>query len=188
MEGSMVGRGKSVSLSVVLVGWLLASTVGCASTPTTKEKIKLAGLSDFGLMLVKAGIPLEEVPDVEELTEKQVEDLNLKLQMVPQTMQNYTFRTAVQRMLRAVKLTHRPIKMEKLSEWLRGYDGRAFMRPDGYLAYVLTGKEAECVGRPEVKNGALMAGPYEVGNLYAKGLGGWQSMEIPMFQKDNPWF
>lgn len=183
MESRSVGGSKAMWVSAVVAAWVLASASGCASAPISKEKVKLAGLSDFSLLLVKAGVPIEDVPDDEELDPEEARTLLLKLHATPQTMRTYTFKEVADRMLMYVKSKGLTIKLDKLSEWLQAYDSRAMLRPDGYMAYILTGKEAECVGPVEVKDKTLKAGQFEVGNVYFKGAGGWESKEVILFPR-----
>jgi hypothetical protein len=174
MESRSVGSSRSMWVSMVVAVWVVAGAVGCASAPMGKERAKLAGLSDFGLLLFKAGVPLEKVPEGEEVTPEQADEMLLLLKLYPATPRMYTQREVAERLLQQVLVLDRPVTLTTMLGWMSTFNSRVMLRPDGYLANALTGDEAQCVGPVQVKDGKMMAETFEVGELYLKELTGWQ--------------
>jgi hypothetical protein len=166
--------------------WLLPAVLvtfttppGCARKtegPYSHTRAILAETDDFGLLLLGAGLAPEVLPTGPEVTVKEAERLRLllKLLLADGSMQRYGPRVTADFLLEELQAGGKPVARSVLGERLRRFESLTVLRPDGYLASVLTGSPVQCVGPVQVQQGALMAGDYKVGAFYAPEAGGFR--------------
>jgi hypothetical protein len=140
----------------------------------------VTGLDDWGALLLQAGVPIAALPTKELLTLEEVKHLRLVLSL-PASMEHYAPRRVADTVLREVEAGGKPVRREVLNQHLQRFQTFLVLRPDGFLAAALTGNARQCAGPVEPRDGALRAGPYEVGVWYREGENGvpLRVVEIP---------
>lgn len=88
------------------------------------------------------------------------------LTRTPTTLQNFGPRRTLFFLLRQVLTQDEDVPYAELLQRIRPFHLLVVMRPDGYLVSALTGKPLQRMGRVELREGRLMAGPFEVGAFY----------------------
>ncbi len=171
-------RPRPLPLPSVLLAVLLLCPVACASGPRPEVframREALARLDDFGALLLEAGLPADTLPTGPELTPGEATRLRLSFGLYPPTSRTYGPRLVADALLWEVVAGGAPVMRSALSVRLLRYQHLRVMGPDGFLSAALTGSPAQCVGPVEVRNGALLAGGFEVGGFYTPdGNGGW---------------
>ena len=172
---------RAALLSLLLVGSVPAA---CARAPRIEAfqptRTAVAELDDGGALLLEAGMPTTALPTGDTLTLDEVKRMRLMLSL-PASVEHYAPRLVADTVLREVELTQKPVRRENLNQHLQRFQTLVVLRPDGFLAAALTGRAQQCVGPVEPRDGALRAGPYEVGVWYRRGQDGaaQRVVEIP---------
>lgn len=174
----------------VLISLLLAGSVpaACARAPRLEAlqptRAAVAELDDWGALLLEAGMPTTALPTGDTLTPDEVKRLRLVLSL-PASVEHYAPRLVADAVLHEVEQTQKPVRREVLNQHLQRFQPLFVLRPDGFLAAALTGRAQQCVGPVEPRDGALRAGPYEVGVWYRRGENGLPQrvVEIPESRK-----
>jgi hypothetical protein len=158
--------------------WLLAALValtvpaGCARKPERtiygNSRAVLAELDDFGVLLLSAGLLPEALPTGAEVTVEEAGRLRLLVTLLQAdgSMQRYGPRVTADFLLEEIFAGGQAVSRVVLNERLRRFERLAVLRPDGYLASVLSGTAIQCVGPIQIQEGALGAGGYRLGVLY----------------------
>jgi hypothetical protein len=171
-----------VTTSLLLV---LVLPLGCAQKaeglygPT---RTVLEGLDDFGLLLLSAGVVPEALPAGQEVTVEEAGRLRLLLTLLlaDGSMQRYGPRVTADFLLAELRSGGKSVPRTILNERLRRFERLAVLRPDGYLASVISGTALQCVGPVQVQDGALVAGGYKLGALYTpEGSGFREDTSLP---------
>jgi hypothetical protein len=136
---------------------LLASgPVACASPPPPSAlaatRDALAGLDDFGALLLEAGLPVEAIPQGRSVSPVQAERLWRYFTILPYLPQHYAPRFVADELLRYVKQHRQEVSRWNLSRMVQEYRNLFLLRQDGHLAAALTGEPARCVGPVEVRD------------------------------------
>jgi hypothetical protein len=176
--GARVARARPLPLPSALLAVLLLCPVACASSPRPEAfhamREALAQLDDFGALLLEAGLPADTLPAGPELTPQEATRLRVSFGLYPSTSRTFGPRLVADALLREVLAGGAPVMRSALDARLLRYQHLRVMGPDGFLSAALTGTPAQCVGPVEVRNGALLAGDFEVGGFYSPdGNGGW---------------
>jgi hypothetical protein len=162
---------------------LLLCPLACASNTqpqafaTTRDA--LAELDEFGALLVKAGLSTELLPKGRDVSPEQARQLRLHFHLFPPKHSEYAPWLVADVLLLDVVLENEAMPRVELGRRIQEFQPLAVLRPDGYLAGALSGKELQCVGPVVPSDGAYRAGLYEVGTFYKRGDGTtWQPVEI----------
>lgn len=149
---------------------LLQLSLGCASAPPpqvfTPTRERLAGLDEFGMLLVTAGLSSEAVPSEPALSATQARRLRLEFDLNPPRTSEYAPWVVADYLLRDVMQKKEGVSREELSRRVQTFSSLYVLRRDGCLARALGGKPAQCVGPVEVRDDALRAGEFEVDHFY----------------------
>jgi len=152
---------------------LLVCPLACASNnppqayASTREV--LADLDEFGALLMRAGLPPDLLPSGRELSPEQAKILRLHLHLYPlypPKPAEHGPWTVADVLLLDVALKSTSISRADLGRRIQEFQGLLVLRPDGYLAEVLTGRAERCVGPVEVRDDAYRAGVYKLGSFY----------------------
>lgn len=162
---------------------LLLGPLACATnTPPqafTTTRDALAEVDEFAVLLLKAGLPIEALPKGRDLTPEQAGQLRLHLHFLEPKASEYAPWHVVDLLLLDVTLKREAVPRAELGRRIQEFQSLAVLRPDGYLADALTGKEKQCVGPVVPSDGAYRAGIYELGTFYKQGEdNAWQPVEI----------
>ncbi len=172
-----------LSLFVVLV--VLASCpVACASHPPpdalAATRDALAGLDDFGALLLGAGLPVEAIPQGRSVSPVQAERLRRHFALLPYLPQHYAPRVVADELLRYVEQHGQEISRWDLSRMVQEYRSLFLLRQDGFLAAALTGEPARWIGPVEVRDHGAGAGEFEIGVFYTHADGeSWRPVDRP---------
>jgi hypothetical protein len=163
---------------------VLLCPLACASnTPPpayASTRDALAYLDEFGALLVKAGLPAELLPTGRDLSPEQAKQLRLHFHLFPPKASEYAPWLVADVLLLDAALKNEAIPRAELGRRVQEFQPLVVLRPDGYLASALSGKEQQCVGPVEVQDGSYRAGVFEVGTFYRKDeTGTWQSVAVP---------
>lgn len=173
------------SLSLLALLPLLASCpVACASHPPpdalAATRDALAGLDDFGALLLGAGLPVEAIPQGRSLSPGQAERLRRHFAILPYLPQHYAPRVVADELLRYVEQHRQEVSRWGLSRMVQEYRNLFLLRHDGFLAAALTGEPARWVGPVEVRDDGAGAGMFEIGEFYTRDDGErWQRADRP---------
>jgi hypothetical protein len=99
------------------------------------------------------------------LTPTQAERLLVVLLRKPVTLGTFPARMAVGHLLREV-LERGEVSRDELLRRVERFARVAVLRPDGYLAWVRTGRTQQKTPPVEWRDGAFRAGPFELGRFY----------------------
>nr|WP_242594451.1 Tox-REase-5 domain-containing protein [Corallococcus exiguus] len=134
--------------------------VAVAASPAPQGDVWEKLLTEAGL---EAGDerPLSGGP----LTPAQAARLLTLLLRKPVSLGAFPARMAVGQVLREV-LVEGAVSREELARRVERFSRVAVLRPDGYLAWVWNGRTQQKAGSVEWKDGALRAGPFELGRFY----------------------
>ncbi len=128
----------------------------------------LVVLDGFETLLRQAGlgysIPLPE--SEADFTPEDAAELYEALLTRPVTLANFGQRLAASYLLREVMEGEEELSRPALLARVRRFEGLAVLRPDGYVAWALNGETQQRVGPVTLRDGALRAGPFEVGRFY----------------------
>ncbi len=122
---------------------------------------------DFEQLLVRAGLDTRDEWPVSgsPLTPTQAARVLAALLRKPVTLGSFPPRMAVSHLLREV-LESGEVSREELLRRVRRFHRVAVLRPDGYLAWVLTGRTQQKAGPMEWRDGTLHALGFELGRFY----------------------
>ena len=163
---------------------LLLSPLACASNTQPQvfaaTRDTLADLDEFGVLLLKAGLPLEVLPKGRDLSPEEARELRLYTHLYQPKHSEYAPWLVADVLLLDVVLKNEPMPRFELGRRIQEFQSLAVLRLDGYLADALSGKELQCVGPVVPSDGAYRAGPYEVSTFYKQGEDKqtWQPVEI----------
>lgn len=153
-----------------VVSALAVGSCACASRPPPQAlapiRDRLANLDEFGALLLRAGIPVEDVPEGRHLSPEQAEQFRRYLLVLPSVPQNYPPRFVADELLRYVEQQDKSVSLWDLSLKVQAYRDLFMLRPDGYLAGSLTGKPALSVGPVGIRGNRVGAGEFEVNVFY----------------------
>jgi hypothetical protein len=163
---------------------LLLCPLACASNTQPQAfataRDALADLDEFGVLLLKAGLPIDVLPKGRDLSPGQARQLRLYSHLFQPKHSEYAPWLVADVLLLDVALKNEPMPRAELGRRIQEFQSLAVLRPDGYLADALSGKDLQCVGPVVPSDGAYRAGTYEVGTFYKQGEDKekWQPVEI----------
>jgi hypothetical protein len=165
-----------VSVLALFFVWMSLCATGCASSrgpsvlpERTLLSHKLAGVDDFGTLLVDAGLPTDDLPQDEALSPVQVRELQLRLDLErPKSSEEAPWVVAHFVLNEVSAQKKASVTKTELSHRLRVFENLYVLRRDGYFAHALSGRAVQCVGPVEVRDGALRAGAFEVEHFYKR--------------------
>ncbi|MBE4750441.1 hypothetical protein G4177_19930 [Corallococcus sp. ZKHCc1 1396] len=147
---------------------------GTEAAPVARSEVAVRAVDSgaveadaFERLLVFAGLePWDEMPLRESpLTTKQAERLLSVLLKKPVTPGNFPPRMGASLLLREV-LAGGTVSREELLRRVARFNRAVVLRPDGYLAWVLTGRTQQRVAPVEWKEGVFGALGFELGRFY----------------------
>ncbi len=166
--------------------FMLLYPLACASHPPapsaySSTRDALADLDEFGALLVKAGLPAELLPKEREVSPELARKLRMHFHLVPPSAAQYAPRLVADVLLLGVASGKESVARAELDRRVQEFQSLVVLRPDGYLASALSGREQLCVGPVEVQEGSYRAGIFEVGTFYKKdGSNDWQPIAAPV--------
>jgi hypothetical protein len=176
---------KSVFAVTTLIVVLGLGSIACAGriAPTALEATRdvLAGLDDFGALLLGAGLSPDAIPTGAEISPTVARRLIIQLGILPSVPQHYAPRVVATLLLRAVEGQNTTATRRDLSLRVQSYRDRFVLQPDGYLAAALTGKPVMCVGPVEVDDDGARAGAFRLGMFYINNNGSYYTTDDPFF-------
>jgi hypothetical protein len=184
-EGTRLASSSTRRLSrqLAVLSMLLLCPLACATNAkpqafaTTRDA--LAELDEFGALLVKAGLSTELLPKGRDLSPEQAQHLRLHFHLFPPKHSEYAPWLVADVLLLDVALKNEAVPRAELGRRIQEFQYLVVLRPDGYLADALSGKEKECVGPVVPSAGVYRAGIYEVGTFYKQGDDKtWRPVEI----------
>jgi hypothetical protein len=127
----------------------------------------MAQVDAFGELLLHAGLDERDELPVQgsPLTPQAATRLLALLLRKPMTLGNFPPRMAVAHLLREV-LEGGEASREEVLRRVQRFRGVAVLRPDGYLAWALSGSTQQKVAPVEWREGAFRAGRFELGRFY----------------------
>ncbi len=173
---------------LVLLAVLASCPVACASHPPpdalAATRDVLAGLDEFGALLLGAGLPVEAISQGHSVSPVQAERLRRYFAILPYLPQHYAPRFVADELLRYVEQHGQEISRWDLGRMVQAYRNLFLLRQDGYLAAALTGEPAQCVGPVAVRDDRAGAGAFEMGEFYTRGDGeSWRRVDRPSLDK-----
>ncbi|MFL5349099.1 MAG: hypothetical protein ACJ8AT_30230 [Hyalangium sp.] len=136
---------------LVLLAVLASCPVACASHPAPDElaatRDVLAGLDEFGALLLGAGLPVEAIPQGRSVSPEQAERLRRYFAILSYLSQHYAPRVVADELLRYVEQHRQEVSSWDLSRMAQAYRNLFLLRQDGYLAAALTGEPAHVLAR-----------------------------------------
>ena len=176
---------KSVFAVTTLIVALGLGPVACAGriAPTALESTRdvLAGLDDFGALLLGAGLSPDAIPTGAEISPTVARRLRIHLGILPSVPHHYAPRVVAELLLRAVEDQNTAVTRRDLSLRVQSYRDRFVLQPDGYVAAALTGKPVMCVGPVEVDDDGARAGGFRLGMFYTNDNGTYSVTDDPFF-------
>ncbi|PTL75527.1 hypothetical protein [Vitiosangium sp. GDMCC 1.1324] len=171
---------------LVMLAVLASCPVAYASHPSSDAlaatRDALAGLDEFGALLLGAGLPIEAIPQGRSLSPVQAERLRRHFSILPYLPQQYSPRFVAHELLRYVEQHGEEVSRWDLSRMVQAYRSLFLLRQDGYLAAALTGEPSMCVGPVEVRDDG--AGAFEMGVFHTRADGDrWRSADSPNLDK-----
>jgi hypothetical protein len=152
---------------------LMMTTAGGCSTPHQgriyePDERRLAQVDDVDVLLMKAGVELEEVPAGEAWSAAQANDviLWLRFKIADGRISAYGPRILASFLLEEALRTGKPITRRGLSERLRIHSLIAVLNPEGHLVRAFSGEILECAGPLHIEGGVPRAGAYKVDTFY----------------------
>ncbi|WP_224241616.1 Tox-REase-5 domain-containing protein [Hyalangium gracile] len=146
----------------------------------------LVQVDGFEAVLLLGGLDnLNELPARgEPLTPEEAARLYEVLLGKPVTLAGFGPRLVASYLLREVMEGEEEPEREELLERVKRFRGLAVLRPDGYLAWALTGETQQRVAPVEWKEGAFRAHGFEVGRFYS-GRNGMAFFEVDEELRDS---
>ncbi|MGZ3459823.1 MAG: Tox-REase-5 domain-containing protein, partial [Archangium sp.] len=141
---------------------------GPAPLPPYLVQGRLAEWDGFEALLQRAGLDDSTLLPAREadLTPEDAAELYDALLSRPITLAGFGPRLAASYLLREVMEGEEELPRPALLARVERFEALAVLRPDGYLAWALSGRTQQRVGQVVLKEGALRAGPFEVGRFY----------------------
>jgi hypothetical protein len=141
---------------------------GPAGIPPLLVQGRLVEVDAFEQLLLRAGLDdVHQLPPREaDLTPEDAAELFDVLLSRPVTLFGFGQRLAASYLLREVMEGDEELPRAALLARVERFVGLAVLRPDGYLAWALSGHTQQYVGPVALTEGALRAGPFEVGRFY----------------------
>jgi hypothetical protein len=158
--------------SHLLVALMMTTAVGCTSTQQSRvyEPVerRLAQVDDVDVLLMKAGVELEEIPAGEAWSAAQANGviLWLRFKISDGRIPAYGPRILASFLLEEALRTKKPITRRELAERLRIHSLIAVLNPEGHLVRAFSGEILECAGPLHIEGGVPRAGPYKVDTFY----------------------
>jgi len=147
----------------------LLSPTGMAVRSVTQGAVRVDA---FEHLLLLTGLDAFEgsLPRGATLTPREATRLLEVLLQQPVTLASFPPRLVMGHLLREV-LAEGDVSRDELLRRVERFKAVAVLRPDGYLAWALTGHTQQRVGSVQWKNDAFRSGPFELGRFYS-GTGG----------------
>lgn len=155
---------------------LTTSLWGCV-TPQSKpaglfdqDRIRIAGMDDFGMLLVRAAVDIDDIPVDATLSTAQMGDLLLllRLKIADGNLCAYGPRVLASFLLQEALRRGEPASRALLTEELRRHTHLAVLNPEGHLVYAYSGTNISWVGPLRISNGVPQAGAFKVDAFYVK--------------------
>jgi hypothetical protein len=130
---------------------------------------RLVELDAFEALLLRAGLlddSNSRLAREVDFTPEDAAELYEALFSKPVTLGSFGPRLVASYLLREVMEGEEEPSRPALLERVERFEGLAVLRPDGYLAWALSGQTQQRVGPVALKDGALRAGPFQVGAFY----------------------
>ncbi len=129
----------------------------------------LRALDPFEEVLLLAGLDMIEAlpPSEAPFTPEDAAALQALLLAKPVSLANFGPRLVAVQLLREVLEGEEELTREVLFQRVRRFKRLAVLRPDGYLAWALSGKTQQRVAPVQWKDGAFRAHGFEVGRFYS---------------------
>jgi hypothetical protein len=145
----------------------VGTAVDVGNLGTLAAQTGLLEVDAFEKLLAYAGLePTRELPlRVNRLTADEAARLLALLLQKPVTLGNFPSRMAASSLLREV-LEGGGTSREELLRRVERFSGVAVLRPDGYLAWVRSGRTQQKVAPVQWRDGAFRAGGFELGRFY----------------------
>jgi hypothetical protein len=175
----------TLALFVLLTGCATTSRIPSSARPERGEHLDLGGggpaplppslvqgrlveSDGFEALLIRAGVDDSGLlpPREADFTPEDAAELYDVLLSRPVTLAGFGPRLAASYLLREVMEGDEELPRPALLSRVERFEGLAVLRPDGYLAWALSGRAQQRVGQVVLKEGALRAGPFEVGRFY----------------------
>ena len=160
-----------LSLLALLVV-LASGSVGCASHPPldalAATRDALAGLDDFGALLLGAGLPVEAIPKGRSVSPVQADRLRRYFAILPYLPQHYAPRFVADELLRYVAEHRQEVSRWDLSRMVQEYRNLFLLRQDGFLAAAITGEPTRWVGPVQFRDHGAGAAEFEIGVFYTR--------------------
>lgn len=141
---------------------------GPASMPPRLVQGRLVELDGFEALLQRAGLNDSPLcpPSEADFTPEDAAELYDALLPRPVTLAGFGPRLAASYLLREVMEGEEELPRSALLARVARFEHLAVLRPDGHLAWALSGNTQQRVGQVVLKEGALWAGPFEMGRFY----------------------
>jgi hypothetical protein len=168
LGGCATGRPPSGSLLAGDDAALDTGGGGPAPMPLPVVQGGLVILDGFETLLRRAGLgDCHLLPTSEAgFTPEDAAELYDALLVSPVSLANFGPRLAASSLLQEVMEGEEELSRLALLARVQRFEGLAVLRPDGYVAWALNGETQQRVGPVSLKDGALRAGPFEVGRFY----------------------
>jgi hypothetical protein len=153
---------------------LVASLWGCAHTTKpglyAEERARISRMDDFDMLLMKAGVDVEEFPTGEALTAQQANDLLgwLRLKISDGNMAAYGPRIMASFLLEEALKTGKSIPRRSLTAGLRLHTQLVVLTPEGHLVRAYSGALLQCAGPLQIQGGVPRAGGFQVDAFYVQ--------------------
>ncbi|WP_224370340.1 Tox-REase-5 domain-containing protein [Hyalangium versicolor] len=162
---------------------------GRGGPPAMVARSVLGGLQQmdpFEAVLLFAGLNSgEDLPEREApFTPEDAARLYDRLLDTPVTLAGFGPRLVAASLLREVMEGNEELSRSALLERVQRFHGLAVLRPDGYLAWALTGETQQRVAPVQWKDGAFRAHAFEVGRFYS-GRNGMAFFAVDEQLRDN---
>jgi hypothetical protein len=175
-------------LAVVLALLVAIGQSACASQPPplalASTRDTLAGLDEFGALLLGAGLFASSIPQGREVSPEQATMLRRSLAILSSVPRQYAPRFVADELLRYVETKGASVSRVGLGWMVQEYRDLFVLTPDGYLAAALTGVPTYCVGAVQVSPTSAGVGGYELGRYYTRSGVDWPQAAAPKLDRD----
>ncbi|WNG45711.1 hypothetical protein F0U60_17560 [Archangium minus] len=146
----------------------LEGSGGPAPMPLHSVQGRLVETDGFETLLLRAGLEDSgQLPSrAADFTPEDAAELYEVLLARPVTLAGFGPRLVASSLLRELMEGEAELSRQALLSRVERFNGLAVLRPDGYVAWALSGRTQQRVGPVALKEGALRAGPFEVGAFY----------------------
>ncbi|OJH41193.1 hypothetical protein [Cystobacter ferrugineus] len=183
-ERLLLSRGLAVVLTLLVV----IGPCACASQPPplalAATRDTLAGLDEFGALLLGAGLSASSIPQIREVSPEQATMLRRSLAILPSVPRQYAPRFVADELLRYVETKGASVSRVGLGMMVQEYRDLFVLTPEGYLAAALTGVPAYCVGAVQVSPTSAGVGGYELGRYYRNSGVNWPQADAPKLDRN----